>query len=152
MATREGTGAIRQQESERPGAMTVVFALTVFLTYRALAITMIGGIGQADGPPESWFVPMAVDVFVGVTAAVTAVLLWRRTTLSTWLIAIVFHTVALSDILRSIINAIRVPWTESFMGDLMLPGLGVGVVISVAALYLLGQPAVRRHYDDKNLH
>ena len=136
---------------QRPAVATVLIVATAMLAYRALAVVMLGDVGELpDGPPESWFVPMLGDVFVGVGAVITAVLLSKRSTFAAWLTAVIFHTFAFADILQAIVNAIREPYDGSMVGDLMLPVLWLGALISVVNVYLLSRRDLRQYYQDKN--
>ena len=131
---------------------TALIATTAALFYGAGALANIGKIGELpNGAPESWFLPMLGDIFVGAGAVIMAIVLWRRATFGAWLAAIIFHVLALADILQTIVNAVRDPWHNSPVGALMAPALGVGVLLSVVALYLLSQRDVRQHYGDNNV-
>ena len=136
---------------QRPAVVTALIVATAVLGYRALAIVMLGDVGELpDGPPESWFVPMLGDVFVGVGAVITAILLSKRSTYTAWLTAVIFHTFAFADILQAIVNAIREPYDGSLVGDLMLPVLWLGALISVVNVYLLSRRDLRQYFQDKN--
>ena len=131
----------------RPYAVTALIAATALLTYRAAAILMIGEVDTIGGPPESWFVPMLGDIAVGVGAVVTAMVLWTRPSFGAWLTAVIFHTFAFTDIGQAIINAVRVPYNTSMVGDLMLPTLWFGLLVSIVNIYLLSRSDVRRYYE-----
>ena len=136
---------------QRPAVATALIVTTAMLAYRMAAITTIVDVGELpDGPVESWFVPMLGDIFVGVGAVITAILLLKRSTFASWLTAVIFHTFAFADILQAIVNAMREPWDTGVLGDLMLPALWLGALISVVNVYLLSRRDVRQYYQDKN--
>ena len=136
---------------QRPAVVTALIVATAVLAYRMAAILTIVDVGELpDGPVESWFVPMLGDIFVGVGAVITALLLSKRSTFASWLTAVIFHTFAFADILQAIVNAMREPWDTGLLGDLMLPVLWLGALISAVNVYLLSRRDVRQYYHDKN--
>ena len=138
-------------QHQRPAAVTALIVATAILVYRAGALGTIGQIGELpDGPPESWFVPMLGDIFVGIAAVVTAILLWRRATFGVWLTAVIYHALAFLDIVQAIVNAVREPWDAGMGSEFIFVGLEFGVLVSVVNVYLLSRRGVRRYYKDNN--
>ena len=82
----------------RPRQATILGWLTLVHIYRASALGLV--INAATGEvPAVFIIPGVGDFLAGITAPIVAYLLWRRRGLRVWLVAIVWHVLALTDLL-----------------------------------------------------
>ena len=86
------------EPQNRPRQAMILGWLTIIHIYRASALGLV--INAAAGEvPAIFVVPGVGDFLAGITAPVIAFLLWHRRGLWVWLAAIVWHALALSDLL-----------------------------------------------------
>ena len=58
------------------GWLWVVIGLSALMTYRLVAIAGFADLG--DGTPDYWVVAFTGDTFMGATAPIVAILLWKK--------------------------------------------------------------------------
>ena len=135
----------------RPTVVTVLIVITGLFVWRAPAFFNLADVGvPPGGAPESWFVPLLGDGIVGVAAITMAIVLWRRQTAGVWLAAVIVHTIALWDLVMSVVNNIREPWDTNEFADAIWFFFGFALIISVASFYLLSRRDVRGYYHVEN--
>lgn len=91
--------------------------------------------------------PLWGDAVVGISALVVAWLLWTRAAPSSWVVAIVWSSVAAFDALAAYVVDVATPWPEFFMIELF----GRTMFFMAAAMHLviialLSRPEVRQIY------
>lgn len=126
--------------------LTTVLALTLMAAGRAMTLAFIGraGDGGPSDPPDAWLMPLIGDAFIGLAAIGVALLVWRRRTPTTWLIAVVWSALGAFDALAAFIVELSVPWPEFFMLEIF----GRTMFFAAFALHtiiivLLSRPHVR---------
>jgi len=130
-------------------AIILLGGLALFQTVRVLAYSMIQDV-FAGITPDAWLFPAAMDVFVGVTAPIVAIGLWRGKGLAVWTSAIVFFVLSISDHL----DAMTVVLTTKGPLPAMMSGapsstatmLTVMSLIEAIAIWKLASKNLRDHY------
>ena len=89
-----GVGNARRQISRW---LWVVIGLSALMVYRLVAF--IGFSDFGDGTPEFWVVAFTGDAFMGVTAPIVAIMLWKTRGLAIWTTAIAWHVIGIKDYL-----------------------------------------------------
>lgn len=126
-------------------AVKLVLALIVMASGRAMTLFFIAraGDGGAGDPPDAWLMPLIGDAAIGLTAIVVALLVWKRPTATTWVIAVVWSAIGAFDAIAAFIVDTSAPWPEFFMLEIF----GRSMFFAAAAMHLviislLARPAV----------
>ncbi len=132
-----------------PLKLKIVLVLTLMATGRAMTLAFIhrAGDGGAGDPPAAWLMPLLGDAAIGLAAPVVAYLLWKRSSPSSWLIAVVWGALAVFDALAAFVVESSVPWPEFFMLEIFgrsMFFLAVGMHLVTLALLFDGD--VRAHF------
>ena len=140
-----------QATETQPGAraLGVVRVLTVMAIGRAMTLGWIHRVGDggAGDPPEAWLMPLVGDAFVGISAIVVAVLLFRDLTTRTWTIAVVWTSIAAFDAVAALLVEVSVPWPDFVMLELFGRGMfGAAAAMHLVILWLLVLPMTRRRF------
>lgn len=98
MESQAETAGTRTLTETRPRQATILGWLTVIHVYRVAALGLVLTALEGGVPPV-FIIPGVGDFLAGITAPIIAFLLWRRRGLRVWLAAIVWHALALSDLL-----------------------------------------------------
>ncbi len=125
--------------------LKIVIALTVMASGRAMTLAYIGraGDGGAGDPPDVWLMPLIGDAVVGLAAVVVALLLWKRRTPATWVVAVVWSAIGAFDAIAAYIVETSAPWPEFFMLELVGRTMFfAAAAMHIAIIYLLTRPVV----------
>lgn len=128
---------------------TVLVWLVAMTAGRAMTLAFITRAGGSElgDPPEEWLMPLLGDGFVGLSAVVVAILLWRNSSPAAWTIAIAWSAIGAFDAIAAFFVQRTSPWPEFFM----LRAFGSSMFFAAAFLHLaiialLFSPDVRREF------
>lgn len=114
--------------------LKMAIGLTLLMIYRVSAGLYLPKVG--DSIPEFWGIAYRGDIVIGVTAPIIAFLLWKRRSLSTWTLAIVWQWIGLKDFIGGLEFHLIEPFDPA-MGDLPIAIFIIGPVIHIYTTYLL---------------
>ena len=116
-------------------AILIIRVLTLMAVGRAMTLGWIHRVGDGGpgDPPEAWLMPLVGDAFVGITALMVAMLLFRQLTMRTWTIAVVWTSIAAFDAFAALLVEVSVPWPDF----VMLRLFGRGMFVAAAVLHLI---------------
>jgi hypothetical protein len=98
-------------------------------------------------PPDAWLMPLIGDAVIGLAAVAVVLLIWRRPTPATWVIAVVWSAVGTFDALAAYVVDVSTPWPEFFMLKIFGRSMFfVAAAMHVAIIYLLARPEVLAHF------
>ena len=126
-----------------------VIALTVMASGRAMTIAFIhrAGDGGAGDPPDAWLMPLWGDASVGVAALGVAWLLWKRPSPSSWIIAVIWSSIAAFDALAAYVVDVATPWPDFFMIEIFgRARFFAAAAMHLLIIWLLLRPNVRDSY------
>lgn len=113
---------------------------------RAMTLAYIhrAGDGGAGDPPAAWLMPLLGDAFVGLTALVVVLLMWKKPSPNTWVLAIAWNAVAAFDALAAYFVEISAPWPEFFMLEMVgRPMFFAAAGLHLLLIFLLTRPETR---------
>ena len=118
-----------------------MIGLTALMVHRLAALFNISDLGE--GTPDFWIVALTGDTFIGVTAPIVAVMLWKNRGLAVWTIAIAWHVIGIKDYSAGAqFAALEIP--NGMSASVILPVFAVGISIHLLCIFLLAR--FRRHY------
>ena len=126
-----------------------VAILTLMASGRAMTLAFVSraGDGGAGDPPAAWLMPLLGDAIVGLGAVLVGFLLWRRPSPATWLIAVVWDSVAIFDAGAAYLIDLAEPWPAFFMLELFGRSMFLGAILLHLTIFaLLMGDTVRNHY------
>ena len=102
---------------------------------RAMTLAFItrAGDGGPGDPPEPWLMPLIGDAVIGVAALAVAYVLWKRPQPGSWLIAVVWSSLAAFDALAAYLVDLASPWPDFFM----LEVFGRAMFFAAAAMHVV---------------
>lgn len=123
------------QANQKSTKFTIVIALTVMAAGRAMTLPFINraGDGGAGDPPDAWLMPLIADAAIGITALIVALLMWRRPTPTTWVIAITWSAIGAFDAVAAFVVDVSTPWPEFFMLEIF----GRSMFFAATAMHLV---------------
>ena len=130
--------------------LKIVIALTAMASGRAMTLAYIGraGDGGAGDPPDAWLMPLIGDAVIGLAAVAVALLLWKRRTPATWVVAVVWSAIGAFDAIAAYIVETSAPWPEFFMLELVGRTMFfAAAAMHVAIIYLLTRPDVLSEFE-----
>lgn len=139
----------KEELSPRHPLVVLLVALTLMATGRAMTVAFLAraGDGGPGDPPAAWLMPLLGDAAVGLAAPVIAYLLWNRRTPLTWLLAVVWGSLAVFDAAAAFVVQTSVPWPEFFMlrafGNWMFL---MAVLLHLVGLFLLSRRSIMGHF------
>ncbi len=125
--------------------LKIVLTLTAMASGRAMTLAYIGraGDGGPGDPPDAWLMPLIGDAMVGLAAVVVALLIWKRRTHTTWVVAVVWSSVGAFDAIAAFVVETTAPWPEFFMLELVGRTMFfAAAAMHLAIIYLLTRPDV----------
>lgn len=125
--------------------VATLLALIVMAAGRAMTLAFIGraGDGGTGDPPAAWLMPLVGDAAVGLAAIAVALLVWKRPTPATWIIAVVWSAIGAFDALAAFLIHVSNPWSDFFMIELFGPSMFVAAAaMHVIIIFLLTRPEV----------
>ena len=134
---------------EIPLKTKIVLILTLMASGRAMTLAYVtrAGDGGPGDPPSAWLMPLLGDAAIGLAAIVIAVLIWKRPTPGTWLLAVIWSALAVFDALAGFIVETSAPWPEFFMIEIFGRSMFFGAIaLHLTILYLLVQPDSRARF------
>lgn len=123
--------------------------LVLMATGRAMTLAFIhrAGEGGVGDPPAVWLMPLIGDAAIGLTAPLVAFALITRPSPRSWIIGVVWTSIAAFDALAAWLVEVSAPWPDFFMlevfGRSMFPA-AAAMHIAILAL-LLGHRVRARH-------
>lgn len=135
----------RDDGPHKDPALALLIAVTLMATGRAMTIAFLARVGDGGpgDPPAAWLMPLLGDATIGLTAPLVAYLLWKQRTQLTWLIAVIWASLAIFDAVAAFVVESSVPWPEFFMlrafGNWMFL---MAVMLHMLGLYLLGRRSI----------
>ena len=132
-----------------PRARSIAVALTLMASGRAMTLAFVAraGDGGPGDPPEPWLMPLIGDAAIGVTALAVAYVLWKRPRPSSWLIAVVWSSLAAFDALAAYLVDLASPWPEFFMLEVFGRAMFFGAALMhLVIIGLLLRPDVMAYY------
>ena len=114
--------------------LKIAVALIVMSAGRAMTLPFISraGDGGPGDPPVEWLMPLIADAAIGIAAVIVALLIWKRPTPTTWVIAIVWSSIGAFDALAAFVVETSTPWPEFFMLEIF----GRSMFFAAAAMHL----------------
>jgi hypothetical protein len=128
----------------------IMMVLILMAAGRAMTLAFISraGDGGAGDPPDAWLMPLVGDAAIGLGAIIVAVLIWRRPTPTTWVIAVVWSALGAFDALAAFIVQTTSPWPEFFMIEIFGSSMFfAAAVLHLTIIYLLSQPEILARFD-----
>ena len=121
----------------------LVLALTLMASGRMMTLAFIGraGDGGPGDPPKAWLMPLVGDATIGVSALAVAALIWKRRTMSTWVVAITWSALGAFDALAAFLVEQSTPWPEFFMLELF----GRSMFFAAATMHVVIIALLARH-------
>jgi len=111
-----------------------VIGLSALVVYRLVALPGLLDLG--DSTPEFWVVAFTGDTFMGVTALIIAIMLWKTRGLAIWTTAIAWHMIGIKDYLAGAqFLAVELPDGASL--SVIVPIFAVGISAQVLCIFLL---------------
>ena len=97
--------------------LKIVIALTLMAAGRAMTLPFIGraGDGGPGDPPDAWLMPLIADAAIGIAAVGVVLLIWKRPTPATWVIAVTWSAIGAFDALAAFVVETSAPWPDFFM-------------------------------------
>ena len=121
--------------------LRVAIGLSALMFYRTTVAFQISEIGE--GTPDFWIVAISGDVFMGLTAPIVAVLLWKKRGMAIWITAIVWHAIGIKDYLAgSQFLGVALPGYATV--GMLAPIFVVGITFHLICIFLLSR--YRRRY------
>ncbi len=116
------------------GWLWLVIGLSALMTYRLVAIAGFSDLG--DGTPDYWVVAFTGDMFMGITASIVAILLWKTRGIAIWTIAIAWHAIGIKDYLAgSQFLGVDIP--DGTPLEALVTIFAVGISFHVICIFLL---------------
>ncbi|MGI9613202.1 MAG: hypothetical protein ACR2QO_09855 [Acidimicrobiales bacterium] len=140
------TEATRQARGAGWVALMVLIAMA---SGRAMTLAFIGsaGDGGPGDPPAAWLMPLVGDAGIGLAAVVILLLVWRRPTPTTWVLAVVWSAIGVFDALAAFIVHTTTPWPEFFMLELFGPTVFFAAAgMHLVIIYLLARTEIRARF------
>jgi hypothetical protein len=134
--------------------LAILMVLVAMASGRAMTLAFIGraGGGGPGDPPEAWLMPLVGDAVIGLAAVVVLVLLWKRPTPTTWVIAVVWSAIGVFDALAAFLVHTTTPWPEFFMIELFGPAMFFAAAgMHILIVYLLGRADSRARFGLEHL-
>lgn len=127
----------------------LMFILTLMASGRAMTLAFIHRAGGAlpGDPPIAWLMPLIGDAVIGITALWVAYIILKKSCLWSWVVIIVWNSLAIWDALSAFIIHTTNPWPEFFMIELLGPSMFfVASIMHLTIIILACQPDVRKSY------
>ena len=135
---------------------TALHALVLMAAGRAMTLAFIhrAGDGGAGDPPDAWLMPLVGDAAIGLTAPIVAFMLWRMPSARSWLIAVVWTSIAAFDAAAAWLVEVSSPWPEFFMleifGRAMFPA-AIALHVTILAMLLRSTERAAHQIDEPTL-
>ncbi len=129
--------------------LKMVIALTLMAAGRAMTLPFIGraGDGGPGDPPDAWLMPLIADAAIGIAAVVVVLLIWKRPTPATWVIAVTWSAIGAFDALAAFVVDTSAPWPEFFMLEIFGRSMFfAAAAMHVAIIALLTSTEVLAHF------
>lgn len=146
-ATRQDA---REKTVEGSGlGLAALMALIAMASGRAMTLAFIdrAGDGGPGDPPAAWLMPLVGDAAIGLAAIVVLLLVWKRPTPTTWVLAVVWSAIGSFDALAAFLVHTTAPWPEFFMIELFGSTMFFAAAgMHLAIIYLLGRADGRARF------
>lgn len=141
------------RRAARPIGVWVVVIVSALMAHRVSVVQYMFD-PRLFPTPAFWQVAFVGDVFIGLTAPIVALLLWKQHGLAVWTLAIVWQVVGIKDYLTGW-QLFRIEPFDPALGQLPLGFFVVGSSLHLLNIYLLsryrghylGQPSAVRRRD-----
>lgn len=126
----KGINILTTEDRKTPIGLKIAIVLTAVMVWRISALTYLPQVG--NGIPKFWGIAFKGDAFIGITALIVAVLLFRFRNPNIWALGIAWQVAGLADLYV----AIEVQLIHS-LGAAPFFVIPTGMLMHSLALYLI---------------
>ncbi len=141
-------------EMETAMNRNLVIWLTLMTAGRAMTWLYLGraGDGGVGDPPAAWLMPLIGDAAIGTSALAVALLIWKRPSPTSWIIAVTWSAIGAFDAVAAYIIGRTNPWPEFFMIELFGSTMFfAAALLHLVIIWLLAKPVTMADFGLQRL-